>query len=126
MTHRLRFSNYTDNVFRFNLYYETVNQYFNTNGVEIIDKVARLFFKMVLSILLNPNARLGSKTEYRTIVEKISSDSLFKQKFQNAYGKQNIFYKEILRSINKKRVNRLLFYRFILRIVFKIAKRGLE
>ncbi len=119
MTHKLKFSNYTDNVFRFNLYSNTAIDYFKENSNEITDGIDKLFFKMLISTLINPRAYFESKSDYYDIVQKISETDVFKGKIESSLKKQNIFYKIILKCVKKKKVKHLLFFRKLFRLIYK-------
>lgn len=118
MTHKLRFSNYTDNAFRFQLYYETARQYFDINLESILDKIDRLFFRMVLSILINSRTTIESKSDYQEIVKRISQTDIFQEKMRTSCKKQNVLYKAVLKSIAKNKIGSLMFFRLMFRIIF--------
>lgn len=119
MTHKLRFSNYLDNVFRFNLYYETANQYFDEELESIIEGIDYIFFTMVISTLINPRASFDSKQDFYEIVNSISETEIFQQKIRSSLCKQSIFYKIILNAIKRRKVKRLLLFRRLVRWIYK-------
>ena len=119
MTHKLRFSNYTDNVFRFNLYYEAAKKYFDEEFESVALEIDHVFFRMLISTLIKPRACFEHKSEYCDIVNQIRATEIFQQKMTSSFSKQNVAYKIILKSIEKGRMNRLLFFRWLCGFVFK-------
>lgn len=119
MTHKLRFSNYTDNVFRFNLYYEIAYKYFHDELDSIILKIDNVFFRMLISTLIKPRAKFNNKSEYYNIVSQIRETEIFKEKMKISFDKQNIFYRIILKCVANGKVKRLLFFRSLCNLIFR-------
>ena len=116
MTHKLKNSNYTDNLFRFDLYYEVAKEYFD-NDEDVVPDIDRLFFKMTISCTVNPKLRAESKEQYTEFIELVRASELFSKKINDAYKKQPLLNKFVLKSIEKNRVGKLLFIRRLFEFV---------
>lgn len=119
MTHKLRFSNYTDNVFRFKLYYQLASKHFEDGLEDIIFEIDRVFFTMIISTLIKPRAYFENKADYSDIVNRIRETEIFQKKMKSSFRKQSIAYRVILRSIEKGKIGRLLFFRCIVGLIYK-------
>lgn len=119
MTHKLKISNYTDNVFRFDLYYKLAQEAFD--GIEsrkVISAIDCLFFRMVISSAVNSKMRIESKEAYRDFIGEIGESKMFQEKMRDSYKSQSLPFKMVLKSIAKKNIRRLLLFRQAFKIIF--------
>lgn len=116
MTHKLKDSNYTDNLFRFDLYYKIATEYFPGDDGLIRD-VDKLFFRMTVSCTVNPRLRAHSRVEYARFVDLVRTSALFSEKMEHSYRNQSLAYKIVLKTIAKKRVGTLVLMRRALGIL---------
>lgn len=118
MTHKLKFSNYIDNVYRFELYYKTASEEFGNSEYEtVVKEIDQLSCKMTISTLLNPQMEITTKGEYRDIIESVINTDFFISRIKNSIKRQNLFFKFVLKRISKKKVNQLLLIRRLIKII---------
>lgn len=116
MTHKLKLSNYTDNVFRFNLYYKLARQTFKEYEYQNISKqIDSLFFRMIVSSVINSKMRIDNKEDYQKYIEAIAKSKLFQEKVKESYHMQSFAYKLILKNIINRNIRRLLLFRQVLK-----------
>ena len=116
MTHKLKDSNYIDNLFRFNLYYSVADKYFDDSR-DVVSLIDKLFFKMTISCVANPRFCVESREQYTKFIDLVCDSSLFSEKIKDCYRKQSVVYRIVLKNIMKKRVRILLFMRKVLKIL---------
>ena len=119
MTHKLKFSNYIDNVYKVKKYIEVAKQIFGEDEAdEILKDLPRRFFRLVIGLLINPRYSATS-SEYKQVVDAISSDEFFVRMCNEHLNKCNVAYKFFLKRIKKKNYLILKMARAILKLLGK-------
>ncbi len=114
MTHKLKFSNYTDNVYKIQKYYETCN---NLLDEETRDKalasMPNRYFRMVIALVLNPRY-IADKVEFKNVINAISSDDTFIHNYATGLNKCSFKIRILAKMINKRRYRTLRLLRKII------------
>lgn len=77
MTHKLKFSSYLDNVYKFSKYVEIAKEIFGQEEIErLLYDLPKRYFRMVFAFILNPRYA-ASKKEHGEFVCKIAKDETF-------------------------------------------------
>ncbi|MBQ8658550.1 MAG: glycosyltransferase family 2 protein [Clostridia bacterium] len=114
MTHKLKFSNYKDNVYKFKKYQETAIAVLGeAETTQLLADLPKRYFRMTITTLLN-SRYVATKEEYKKVVLLISDDVDFQKYFQNYFKICKLHYRFIIGCIAKKRWKTLKFLRGII------------
>lgn len=110
MSHKMTEQYFQDNIFRFQKYFEEIDNRFSGNS-SLYFKVDHLVIHMVLSLALNWRYKEASYSDYKRILTIVNQDTLFQTVLNRSFEKQNVTVKIILFFLKKK----LYFCLFILK-----------